>query len=162
VHHFGKTGSSVRGSSAFVGNADYVMTIENEGELQLAAAREAEAGTIGGFDLKKVTLRLDDDGDEITSCYIDEIDLSALPSLPGSLSQNAETLAVLVSTSAQSGPVPMAAIRKAFRASRKPGEKPRTIEQAFDRAVKEAVGAGRIEKQGKGRASTLSVPAKLR
>lgn len=81
VHHYGKaTTTGLRGSSAFRGAADVVLSVlcerdETTGDancrsLCLAKAREGEEGPIAGFELEWILLGVDDDGEEIGSCAV--------------------------------------------------------------------------------------------
>lgn len=82
VHHYGKTeDTGLRGSSAYRGGADAVLSVladrkQVTGEvgarsLNLAKTRHGEEGPIAGFALRFVQLGLDEDGEPFGACVID-------------------------------------------------------------------------------------------
>jgi hypothetical protein len=82
IHHYGKTEETgLRGSSAYRGGADAVLSILTDrnqvtGEvttrsLNLAKSRWAEEGPIAAFALRFVQLGTDDDGDAYGACVVE-------------------------------------------------------------------------------------------
>jgi hypothetical protein len=82
VHHYGKAATTgLRGSSAFRGAADVVISVlaerdETTGEsssrsICLAKARDGEEGPIAAFELRFVHLGFDEDGEPFGSCVVD-------------------------------------------------------------------------------------------
>lgn len=82
IHHYGKTEETgLRGSSAYRGGADAVLSIladrnQVTGEvttrsLNLAKSRWAEEGPIAAFVLRFVQLGTDDDGDAYGACVVE-------------------------------------------------------------------------------------------
>lgn len=82
IHHYGKTEETgLRGSSAYRGGADAVLSIladrnQVTGEvttrsLNLAKSRWAEEGPIAAFALRFVQLGTDDDGDAYGACVVE-------------------------------------------------------------------------------------------
>ena len=82
VHHYGKTeDTGLRGSSAYRGGADAVLSVladrkQITGEvgsrsLNLAKTRHGEEGPIAGFSLRFVQLGIDEDGEPFGACVID-------------------------------------------------------------------------------------------
>jgi hypothetical protein len=73
THHFGKNvQAGIRGSSAFKADVDLVLTVPKRGRLELDKVREAPDGTLGAFQLCKVTLGTNAKGRPITSMYVVE------------------------------------------------------------------------------------------
>ena len=81
VHHYGKAASTgLRGSSAYRGGADAVLSVLAERDeisgdsrdrsLCLAKAREGEEGPISAFDLAFLPMGTDEDGDVFGSCIV--------------------------------------------------------------------------------------------
>ena len=92
VHHYGKTeDTGLRGSSAYRGGADAVLSVladrkQVTGEvgarsLNLAKTRHGEEGPIAGFSLRFIQLGVDEDGEPFGACVID----AALDQPPPSL-----------------------------------------------------------------------------
>ena len=82
VHHYGKTeDTGLRGSSAYRGGADAVLSVladrkQVTGEvgsrsLNLAKTRHGEEGPIAGFSLRFVQLGMDEDDEPFGACVID-------------------------------------------------------------------------------------------
>lgn len=82
VHHYGKTEETgLRGSSAYRGGADVVLSVlanrnqvtgeVTERSLNLAKTRFGEEGPISGFNLKFVQLGADDDGEAYGACVVE-------------------------------------------------------------------------------------------
>jgi hypothetical protein len=85
VHHYGKAASTgLRGSSAFKGGADVVISVLVERDeitgksgsrsICLAKAREGEEGPISSFELQWVHLGFDDDNEPYGSCVVGQIE----------------------------------------------------------------------------------------
>jgi hypothetical protein len=85
VHHYGKAASTgLRGSSAFRGAADAVLSVLAERDelmgksdnrsLCLAKARDGEEGPIGAFKLEFVHLGIDEDGERFGSCAVELVE----------------------------------------------------------------------------------------
>lgn len=80
VHHSGKDASKgSRGSSALLGAVDLEMELErtpgagNPGSIYVSKAREGDlVGRTFGYLLQKVVFGKDQDGDEVTSLYVEE------------------------------------------------------------------------------------------
>lgn len=91
VHHYGKTeDSGLRGSSAYRGGADAVLSVLAErnqatGEvgarsLNLAKTRYGEEGPVAGFTLRFVQLGLDEDDEPYGACVVEPaLDADAAP-----------------------------------------------------------------------------------
>lgn len=77
VHHPGKdSGRGMRGSTALFAASDTVLRIEQRSKsrdrtLIVEKSKDGEEGPLLKFQLTRVTLDTDDDGDPITSCTID-------------------------------------------------------------------------------------------
>lgn len=78
VHHSGKDASKgARGSNAILGAADTEIEISRDGERRMALVskmKDGEDGAMFGFRLKPVTIGMDEDGDTITSCVVEQTD----------------------------------------------------------------------------------------
>jgi len=81
VHHYGKGAETgLRGASAWRAGCDAVLSITAERNqltgvvsghsLWLAKSRVGEEGAVGAFGLRTMLLGVDEDGDELTSCYV--------------------------------------------------------------------------------------------
>ena len=81
VHHYGKgSETGLRGASAWRAGCDAVLSITAERNqltgvvsghsLWLAKSRVGEEGPVGAFGLRTMLLGVDEDGDELTSCYV--------------------------------------------------------------------------------------------
>jgi len=81
VHHYGKGAETgLRGASAWRAGSDAVLSVTaernhltgivSEHKLWLAKSRVGEEGPVGDFDLKTLLIGVDEDGDELTSCYV--------------------------------------------------------------------------------------------
>jgi len=81
IHHYGKGAETgLRGASAWRAGSDSVLSITadrnqltgivTDHSLWLAKSRVGEEGPVGGFGLRTMLLGVDEDGDELTSCYI--------------------------------------------------------------------------------------------
>lgn len=79
VHHSGKDAAKgMRGWSGMRGALDAELEVVRTAtgrKVTLTKAKDGKDGTEWGFDLDIVTLGLDEDGDEITSCVVREIDV---------------------------------------------------------------------------------------
>ncbi|MGF3026952.1 AAA family ATPase [Methylobacterium aquaticum] len=94
VHHYGKTeDTGLRGSSAFRGGADAVLSVLAERNqvtgdvgrrsLNLAKTRFGQEGPIAGFELRFVQLGADADGDPFGACIVvPELDTPAPVRVP--------------------------------------------------------------------------------
>jgi hypothetical protein len=95
VHHTGKEDSKgMRGSSALFAGADFVMEIFKnkvgdrfEHGAMLSKSRDDVTGTSFGFELKRVTVGVDDEGDDVTTCVIEAVqkEVSKTPKRPRKL-----------------------------------------------------------------------------
>jgi len=78
VHHSGKDDArGMRGSSALFAACDVVMKVTSSGgvrHLEAEKVKDGEPGPLCSYQLKKVVLGTDDDGDEITSCIVQQVD----------------------------------------------------------------------------------------
>lgn len=85
VHHYGKAAvTGLRGSSAFRGAADAVLSVlaerdeltgESEGRsLCLTKARDGEEGPVAAFNLAFVHLGIDEDGEGFGSCVVEAME----------------------------------------------------------------------------------------
>ena len=110
VHHYGKSEETgLRGSSAYRGGADAVLSVladrnQVTGEvgarsLNLAKTRSGEEGPIAAFALRFVQLGTDEDGDAFGACVIDAAVGEPLPS---------------TQKRPQRDPLPIVALRGAF------------------------------------------------
>ena len=81
IHHYGKGAETgLRGASAWRAGCDAVLSITAERNeltgvvrnhsLWLAKSRVGEEGPIGAFVLRTMLLGVDEDGEELTSCYV--------------------------------------------------------------------------------------------
>jgi len=81
IHHYGKGAETgLRGASAWRAGCDAVLSITAERNqltgvvsghsLWLAKSRVGEEGAVGAFGLRTMLLGVDEDGDELTSCYV--------------------------------------------------------------------------------------------
>ena len=81
VHHYGKGAETgLRGASAWRAGSDAVLSVTaernhltgivSEHKLWLAKSRVGEEGPVGDFSLRTMLLGVDEDGDELTSCYV--------------------------------------------------------------------------------------------
>ena len=81
IHHYGKGAETgLRGASAWRAGCDAVLSITAERNqltgvvsnhsLWLAKSRVGEEGAVGAFSLRTMLLGVDEDGDELTSCYV--------------------------------------------------------------------------------------------
>ena len=81
VHHYGKgQETGLRGASAWRANVDVVLSVTctrnqvtgatSEHYLSLAKARDGEEGPIAPFALRTVVLGVDEDGENVTTCYV--------------------------------------------------------------------------------------------
>jgi hypothetical protein len=74
VHHPGKDESrGMRGSYALLGAVDTVIKIEKNRHIEIEKARDGEIGPLAKYHLRKVSLGLDEDGDDITTCLVDVV-----------------------------------------------------------------------------------------
>ncbi|MCA3732100.1 MAG: AAA family ATPase [Phenylobacterium sp.] len=79
IAHTGKDeGRGLRGWSGLLANADGVVMLESpDGATRMGSVTKVKDGLSGdrfAFELQRVVLGLDEDGDEITSCIIEEAD----------------------------------------------------------------------------------------
>jgi len=81
IHHYGKGAETgLRGASAWRAGCDAVLSITADRNqltgvvsghsLWLAKSRVGEEGPAGAFSLRTMLLGVDEDGDELTSCYV--------------------------------------------------------------------------------------------
>lgn len=81
IHHYGKGAETgLRGASAWRAGSDSVLSITAERNqltgvvsdhsLWLAKSRVGEEGPVGAFVLRTMLLGMDEDNDELTSCYV--------------------------------------------------------------------------------------------
>ena len=81
IHHYGKGAETgLRGASAWRAGCDAVLSITADRNqltgvvsghsLWLAKSRVGEEGPVGAFGLRTMLLGVDEDGDELTSCYV--------------------------------------------------------------------------------------------
>ena len=81
VHHYGKGAETgLRGASAWRAGSDSVLSITadrnqltglvTDHSLWLAKSRVGEEGPVGAFALRVMLIGHDEDGDELTSCYV--------------------------------------------------------------------------------------------
>ena len=81
IHHYGKGAETgLRGASAWRAGCDAVLSITADRNqltgvvsghsLWLAKSRVGEEGSVGAFGLRTMLLGVDEDGDELTSCYV--------------------------------------------------------------------------------------------
>lgn len=79
VHHTGKnTEGGLRGSSAFDGAADTILSIRDKGDyhwVQIEKQREGAANLGFSFKLKQVEVGLDSQGEKITTCVVDDVSI---------------------------------------------------------------------------------------
>jgi hypothetical protein len=77
VHHLNASGTRERGHTSFRGALDFMLTV-NKGEMgnawTITKQKDGEDGADFGFALRSVTVGVDDDGDNITSCVVEAAD----------------------------------------------------------------------------------------
>jgi len=75
VHHSGKDDSKgARGHSSIIGASDAIYEVSKSGDahmLRVTKLKEGESGKKFGFKIVPVTLRLDEDGDNVESCFVE-------------------------------------------------------------------------------------------
>lgn len=81
IHHPGKSGT-LRGSTALLGAVDTELRIEN-GRVAAEKQRDIELGPPAAFKLVPVPVGMDDDGDVVYSCVVEEV--SGAPATPDGL-----------------------------------------------------------------------------
>jgi putative DNA primase/helicase len=83
VHHTGKDSTKgPRGHSSLLAALDFAIEVRRDGDVrewQLIKAKDAADGEIHPFSLRVVGLGEDEDGDEITSCVVHELDADDTP-----------------------------------------------------------------------------------
>lgn len=101
IHHYGKSeDAGVRGSSAWTASADVILAARGktdektgnvkERSLAITKSRDGETGPLGTFNLRKVAIGLDEDGDEIAGAVIELTkSATAAPLPPGRPPNNA-------------------------------------------------------------------------
>lgn len=93
VHHCGHDASRPRGHTALIGAADAVIGVKKEREGTLVATvemmKDGPAGEVIGGRLKQVVVGQDEDGDPITSCVVEPVEVAARPSGPKPTKLNA-------------------------------------------------------------------------
>lgn len=82
IHHAGKDASrGSRGWSGLKAAADFQWEVlrheSGEREIHLEKVKDGEDGLRWGFKLERVTLHMDEDGDEVTSCVVLETEISS-------------------------------------------------------------------------------------
>lgn len=79
IHHSGKDSSKgARGWSGWLGASDTQIEVTRDDELRIATVRklkDGEDGAMFGFNLKTVLLGVDSDGDDVTSCIVQPVDV---------------------------------------------------------------------------------------
>ena len=86
VHHHGKNAEvGMRGSSAYFGSADFVLTVNKKkteavGRLILDKSRDAQDGiTVGQFTLVPQVIGTKPDGSQFTQIYVNQTEFEPLP-----------------------------------------------------------------------------------
>lgn len=78
IHHTGKDASKgARGHSSLRGAADVMIEVTRNGDYRMASIykmKDGEEGRSWSFKLRPVTLGIDEDGEEITSCVIEMVE----------------------------------------------------------------------------------------
>jgi hypothetical protein len=78
IHHCGHNGVRPRGHSSLMGALDLQVAVrridDNVIEAELELAKDTEAGLTFRSRLKQVTLFIDEEGDPVTSCVVEEVD----------------------------------------------------------------------------------------
>lgn len=80
VHHLNASGTRERGHTSFKGALDFMLTVEKgEGgnSWRITKQKDGEDGATFGFALRSVTVGVDDDGDDITSCIVEPAETDA-------------------------------------------------------------------------------------
>ena len=162
VHHYGKSaGSGLRGASSYRAGADAVLavkadrnevlfTVKNRA-LGLSKSRNGQEGPLGGFDLVKIDLGFDEEGDPVSSCAVLPLEGTAegALSLPGKRAPTLLLDALNAALEAHGEPHPAAPglravklehVRSAFSfgypvAGKTAQRKPDTVRKAFKRAL---------------------------
>ena len=107
IHHYGKGAETgLRGASAWRAGSDTVLSITADRNQQtgvvsnhslwLAKSRVGEEGPVGEFRLRTMLLGLDEDGDELTSCYVVP-EIAVKQTVAGRLEQEALALELVES-----------------------------------------------------------------
>lgn len=153
LHHPPKNGGGLRGGSALLGSADYLVEIEMQEnrhvrKLWLTKARDAQAPRpLGGFGLAKVALGVDARGRELTTCYVEASEHSVY------VSRQPPHFDIFIDCFAwaradehvkDTDPVSLAALERAFR-DRDPGISKTATAKAFRECHSYAVNQGFAE-----------------
>jgi hypothetical protein len=97
VHHSGKdTARGARGHSSLRAATDTEIEVQNDDGYRAALVtkqRDHNGGEEFGFALKSVTIGVDEDGDEITSCVVEESDAETGKRSKRKLTKNQKVLA---------------------------------------------------------------------
>lgn len=171
IHHTGKDASrGARGHSSLFAALDTAIELLHDEEtgarsIKLAKQKDDEDGRTWGFKLKPVTIGVDGDGDEITSCVVEYTDAPAPRAKKrGSPVQNAseaivvEALKAVLSTHGTRPPAgvpcpanqyaaPYEMVRqRAFQIGlSKEGETPAAKRTRWNRALEKLAGAGTVK-----------------
>lgn len=84
IHHLGKDATKgARGHSSLKAALDTELTIEKRGDVRVISAskqRDYESGQeIASFKLRQIVLGKDQDGEDVTTCVVDTVDLTDVP-----------------------------------------------------------------------------------
>jgi hypothetical protein len=97
VHHSGKdTARGARGHSSLRAATDTEIEVQNDDDYRAAIVtkqRDHNGGEEFGFTLKLVSIGIDEDGDEITSCIVETADVEANKKSKRKLTKNQKVLA---------------------------------------------------------------------
>jgi hypothetical protein len=76
VHHLNASGTRERGHTSFKGALDFMLSVEGgvAKSFRIAKQKDGEDGAEFGFRLVSASIGIDEDGDKITSCFVEPVD----------------------------------------------------------------------------------------
>src|SRR5215813_13438744 len=97
VHHCGIDGTRPRGSTALTGAVDAQLSVKRDSSdaiiVEVEFMKDGAAGDIIGSRLKQVEVGRDQDGEPITSCVIEPVDVAAIAAVSDArLTPNQQTM----------------------------------------------------------------------
>ncbi|MCF0231986.1 MAG: AAA family ATPase, partial [Enterococcus sp.] len=153
IHHTGKdTSRGLRGSSAILGAIDTAIELTKHDtyrEWKIKKSKDGEENLKGFFDLKIVDLGFDADGDNVTSCVIEQVDppekSADMPKLRkiGSTQETAEEALRQYVDTAQEGRIPKKVFSNYFYEEYK-GRDKKTQNKYIQRGIEYLAGRGKI------------------
>jgi len=143
IHHSGKDKSAgARGSSALLGAVDTEIQIDGN-RIISTKQRDCELNAPIGFKLTPVTIGTDEDGDALTSCYVEPEAVDSRKNWKPT-GRTLDAWSALCEVSPNNAPISNSEWRAAFARKAYPVEEPAVsaLKKAFQRAVKSLVEAG--------------------